>query len=308
MKIVFLGTPKFGADILEGLIADGRDIAAVVCQPDRPGNRNKIEVCPVKQTAQKHGVPVYQFEKISRDGAQQLKAVGADVFITAAYGQMLSEEILNIPKYGVFNAHGSLLPKYRGAAPVQYALLNGDDKTGVTIMKTDVAMDSGDIAEFRVVDITEQDNAATLLDKLAEQAVFALEKVLDDIESGQLVLRRQDDQSATYCGKITADMSKIDWKEDSRVIFNKIRAFNPNPIAFTTLGGNNFKIYDSRVVDCDIDGLPGEVVRCDKNAVIVRCGQGYLKLLTMQMAGGKALGYKDLVNGRKIKTGDILGQ
>lgn len=307
MKIVFLGTPKFGADILNGLLDAGREIVAVVCQPDRRGNRNKTEACQVKRVAEQRNLKVFQFEKISSDGAEDLKKLSADVFITAAYGQMLSEEILSIPKFGVFNAHGSLLPKYRGAAPVQTAIMNGDGETGVTIMKTCLAMDSGDIAARRKVDIAADDTAGTLLDKLAVQAVSALEEVLDKLENGSLSLEKQDEKSATYCGKISGEMAEIDWKMSAEEIFNRIRAFNPSPIASTTLNGVNFKIYQSEIVDGH-GGAPGEIVMCDKNAVVVSCGVGCLRLVSMQLSGGKVLGYRDFVNGRKIKTGDILGK
>ncbi len=307
MRIVFFGTPKFGADILEGLIASNHEIVAAVCQPDRKGNRNKLEVCQVKRVAEEHGIKILQYEKVSFGGVDELKALSADVFITAAYGQMLSQEILSIPKFGVFNAHGSLLPKYRGAAPVQTAIMNGDSKSGVTIMKTCLAMDSGDIAEQRTIEITEDDTAGTVLDKLAAEAVPALLEVLKRIEDGSLKLIKQNETEATYCGKITDKMAEIDWSSSAKKICNKIRAFNPTPIAVTTLNGVNFKIYQSKCVD-GVIGSPGEVVACDKNEVVVSCGTGCLSLISMQLAGGKILGFRDFVNGRKIKIGDILGR
>lgn len=308
MKIVFLGTPKFGADVLDILAKSKHQIVGVVCQPDRIGNRKKIEACAVKKLAERLDLTIFQFEKVSRDGVEQLKSLGADVFVTAAYGQILSQEVLDIAKYGVFNVHGSLLPKYRGAAPVQFALIEGEKQTGVTIMKTALSMDSGDIASQVVVDIQEEDNSQTILDKLAQCGANALLEVLDKIENNSLVLTPQDEQKATFCSKITTEMSKIDWNKSNVEIFNLIRGLNPNPVAFTTLDGVNFKIYDSRPVDCECDAQNGQVVECAKSSLTIKCGKGGLKLLTVQLSGGKMLGYKDFINGRKIKAGDVLGQ
>jgi len=308
MKIVFLGTPKFGADVLEILSKSKHQIVGVVCQPDRIGNRKKIESCHVKKKAVELNLPIFQFEKVSRDGIKELKQLEADVFVTAAYGQILSQEILDIPKYGVYNVHGSLLPKYRGAAPVQFALINGEKQTGVTIMKTALSMDSGDIAKKVVLNIEESDNTQTVLDKLANSGAQALLEVLDELEKDSLALVAQNEKEATYCSKISAEMAKIDWKKSNVEIFNLIRGLNPNPIAFTTLGAETFKIYDSRPIDAEFEGQIGEVVECGKNALTVKCGMGSLKLYVVQLSGGKALGYKDFINGRKIKIGDILGQ
>ena len=239
---------------------------------------------------------------------EQLKSLNADVFVTAAYGQILSQEVLDIAKYGVYNVHGSLLPKYRGAAPVQFALINGEQNTGVTIMKTALSMDSGDIADQVVVEIEECDNSQTILDKLAVAGANALLYVLEKLQNNTLVLTAQDEEKATFCSKITTEMSKIDWDKSNVEIFNLIRGLNPNPVAITTLEGVNFKIYDSRPVDCDVQAQNGEVIECSKASLTVKCGKGALKLLTVQLSGGKMLGYKDFINGRKIKTGDVLGK
>ena len=308
MKIVFLGTPKFGTDVLDVLAKSKHEIVGVVCQPDRIGNRKKIEACAVKKLATDLGLPVFQFEKVSRDGVEELTRLDADVFVTAAYGQILSQQVLDIAKYGVYNVHGSLLPKYRGAAPVQFALIDGEQKTGVTIMKTALSMDSGDIASQVVVDIEEGDNSQTILDKLAVVGAEELLNVLDKLQDNTLVLTPQDEQKATFCSKITTEMSKIDWSKSNVEIFNLIRGLNPNPVAFTTLDGVNFKIYDSRPVDCDEQAENGQVVECSKASLTIKCGKGGLKLLSVQLSGGKMLGFKDFINGRKIKTGDILGQ
>ncbi len=307
MNIVFLGTPEFGADVLRSLISSAHKVVAVVCQPDRAGNRNKVEVCPVKKLAQQHNLDIYQFENISKDGVSVLKQIAANIFVTAAYGQLLSREVLSIPKHGVYNVHGSLLPEYRGAAPVQFALLNGNKKTGVTIMKTALAMDSGDVALQKSVDIEEADNAETLLKKLAKLGGEALQEVLWQLQNNMLKLQPQDESKATFCKKITAEMAKINWNNKNLDIFNQIRAFNPSPVAYTVLNGDNFRIFDSRPTDCNIDAVNGQVIECSKLSLTVKCGSGALKLLSVQAAGGKVLGYKDFINGRKIKQGDILG-
>lgn len=308
MKIVFLGTPKFGADVLNILLKSRHEVAAVVCQPDREGNRKRVEICPVKVVAQANGIKLFQFEKISREGVDVLRGIDADAFITAAYGQMLSQEILSLPKYGVFNVHGSLLPKYRGAAPVQFALLNDESETGVSIMKTELEMDSGDVVKQVAVAINQDDNAATVLDKLADVGGQALLAFLDDLENGTAVFQKQDGAKATYCSKIGAETAKIDWSKSNNDIFNKIRALNPNPVANTSLDGVNLKIYDSRPSDFTASGACGEVVECSKKALTVQCGDGCLDILSLQLAGGKVLSFKDFVNGRKINKGDILGK
>lgn len=306
MKIVFFGTPQFGEKVLAALINAKQNVVAVVCQPDRAGNRNKVEFCPVKTLALQFGIEVLQYENVSRDGADDLKRFDADVFVTAAYGQILSQKILDIPKFGVFNVHGSLLPKYRGAAPVQFALLNGDRSTGVTIMKTALAMDSGDVVLQKTVEIEKQDNAETLLQKLATAGGDLLCEFLTKLQNNEVEFEQQDEANATYCSKITAEMAKIDWNRPAEEIFNLIRALNPNPVAFTHLKGAVFKIFASQVV-CGENGQPGEVLQCDKNAFKVQCGKDALALLEVQLAGGKKMDFKSFVNGRKVAAGDILG-
>lgn len=308
MKIVFFGTPQFGADVLNNLLKTNHTVSAVVCQPDSLGNRNKVVVCPVKQLALQQGLPCLQFEKVSKQGIDELKQLDADVFVTAAFGQILSQEILSLPRYGVFNVHGSLLPKYRGAAPVQFSIMNGDEITGVTIMKTALAMDSGPIAAQAQLKIEKEDNACDVLKKLADLGSEKLCKVLDLLEKGNLTLREQDEKEATYCKKIDNSISFIDWSKSAEEIFNLIRALNPNPVAYTFLNGNVFKIYKSEFCENRIEGENGLVASCDKNGLIVNCGKGSLKLLSVQIAGGKVLNFKDFINGRKIKTGDILGK
>ena len=290
MKIVFFGTPQFGADVLNNLLKTNHTVSAVVCQPDSLGNRNKVVVCPVKQLALQQGLPCLQFEKVSKQGIDELKQLDADVFVTAAFGQILSQEILSLPRYGVFNVHGSLLPKYRGAAPVQFSIMNGDEITGVTIMKTALAMDSGPIAAQAQLKIEKEDNACDVLKKLADLGSEKLCEVLDLLEKGNLTLREQDEKEATYCKKIDNSISFIDWSKSAEEIFNLI------------------KIYKSEFFENRMEGENGLVVNCDKNGLIVNCGKGSLKLLSVQIAGGKVLNFKDFINGRKIKTGDILGK
>jgi len=249
MKIVFMGTPEFAMKCLAGL--DDRNVVAVFTQPDRPSGRGKrMQAPPAKIYAQQMGLPVFQPEKIkSAQGLAMLGSLDADIFVVAAYGQLLSQKILDMPKYGAINVHASLLPKYRGASPIQQAIAHGDTTTGITIMQMDKGMDTGDMLLKREIAIDVDDTGGTLHDKLADIAPFALIDALDLIAAGKVTPEPQDDTLATHAPLITKQMAQIDWGEPPKDIVNMIRAYNPFPGAHTQLDGMQVKVWDAEIID-----------------------------------------------------------
>ena len=312
MKIVFLGAPKFGADILNGLLDAGREIVAVVCQPDRRGNRNKTEACQVKRVAEQRNLKVFQFEKLSSDGAEDLQKLSADVFITAAYGQMLSEEILSIPKFGVFNAHGSLLPKYRGAAPVQYAVIDGEKESGVTLMRMGTGLDTGDMIAKAVIPLAADETGGSLFDKLAQAGAKLLVETLPSVFDGTAVYEKQPEESPTpYAAMITKQMGLLDFSESAEKLERLIRGLNPWPSAYTFLEGKTLKIWKAAVSGMEYEknrqeALPGTVVLTDKEGIHVVCGEGRLILQEVQLEGKKRMDAAAFLRGFPIAAGTRL--
>ncbi len=309
MKIVFLGTPSFSVPSLNALISSRHQVLAVVCQPDKKvGREQKLVFSPVKELALKNGIKVLQYEKIRRDGVEELKSLGADIMVSCAYGQILSKEIIDIAPHGIINVHGSLLPKYRGAAPIQQSVIYGETETGITIMQTDVGIDSGDILSVVKTPIGEKETAGELFDRLSVLGADLLLETLDKIEKGTITPIKQDDSKATHVSMIKKQDAIIDWSQTATEIFNKVRGMNPWPIAFTHLNGKLLKIYRSEVVECDADKAAiGEVVKCDYNfGIVVKCGNGFLRIDELQEEGGKRLLSHDFVSGRKLSVGTIL--
>ena len=245
MKIVFMGTPDFAVPSLKALLEEKYDVVGVFCQPDRPkGRGHKLAACPVKEEAEKAGIPVFQPERIkSPEGVAMLKALEPDLCVTAAFGQLLSKEILDIPRFGTVNVHASLLPKHRGSAPVHYSILCGDEETGVTTMMTDIGMDTGDILLRASTKITDQDTAGTMTDKLAALGAELLIETLSMLTAGTLERRRQDESRATYEPKLTRETGRIDWQKDAFSVDRLVRGTDPWPGAFTTLGGETMKVF-----------------------------------------------------------------
>lgn len=306
MKIVFMGTPEFAIPSLEACHAE-HEVIAVISQPDRPrGRGGAVTPSPVKKRAQELNLPVYTFEKISKEGVEILKSLAPDIMVTAAYGQILSEEILNIAPHGVINVHGSILPNYRGSSPVQHSILNGDTETGVTIMQTAKEVDSGDIIEITKTPIKEGEGTISLLDRLSKIGAEALKKVLSDIDSGEATFTPQEHKKATFCKMLTKQDAVIDWSEGATTISLKMRAFDTMG-ASTTLNGGLMKVYNPTVYD-NLSGKAGEVIEAsDKTGVIVACGTGAVKIGEILLAGAKRTDSANLVRGRKIVKGDILG-
>ena len=305
MRILFLGTPDFAVAALERIVGTDNEVVGVVTQPDRKRNRGEVSFCPVKQFAVEKGIKVYQYESIRKEGVEDIKAINPDIMITCAFGQIISQEILDIPKYGVINIHASLLPKYRGSSPIQWCLVNGESKTGVTIMRTALAVDSGDILLQKEIDILPEENAGELFDRLAVLGGEAIVEALEIIKDGKAVYTPQDESKATHYPMISKEDGKIDWSKSAREVFNKMRGFTPWPSAFTTLDGKLFKILKCVVSDKIFDGKEGQVFVEERKAYVV-CGNGTVELKEVQLESKKAMPVSDFLLSGKLKTGVVL--
>ena len=302
-----MGTPDFAVPSLKKLIDEGYDVKLVVTQPDRPAGRGKkLTSPPVKVVAEKSGIPVYQPERIkeNKELKRELLNIEPDLIVVAAYGKILPEWLLNLPKYGTINVHASLLPKYRGASPIQWALLNGEEETGVTIMKVIPKLDAGDIISQRRVKIEKEDNAQTLHDKLAKAGAELLVETIPRYISGEIKPVPQNEEEATYCPQIKKEMGKIDWSRSSEEIFNQVRAFTPWPSAFTKFRGKLVKITKAQPVEGT--GKPGEVIRADRE-LIVATGSGALKIERLKPEGRKEISGEEFIRGYRVKVGDFFG-
>ena len=304
MRIVFMGTPDFAVPVLDALIAAGHEIAAVVSQPDREKDKKgNLLPTPVKKYAVEHALHVLQYDRIG-DHVAALAALRPDVMITAAFGQLLPPDVLTIAPYGVLNVHASLLPLYRGASPVQSALLAGETQTGVTIMRTDIGMDSGELLSRAVVSIAPFDTAQTLSETLSAQGARLLVQTLYKLEAGEIDAVPQDPAKATYCKKIRKADGLVDWDLSAQEIACRVRAFNPWPSAYTYLDGALLKIHAATAVEGNF-GAAGSIV-CENGCLTVACGVGGLQLHTVQLAGKKAMSAEEFLRGRKITAGTVL--
>ena len=307
MKIVFMGTPDFAVPVLKRLIDDGHDVGYVVTQPDRAGNRGKMIYSPVKQAALDAGIEVLQPDRISKDedALDKIQDFGPDVIIVVAYGQILKKNVLDIPVYGCFNVHASLLPKLRGASPIQHAILEGDDRAGVTIMKVDEGLDTGDMLISDSVE-TGRMNFEELHDALSIIGADLMSKALVLIEKGEAVFTKQDDSMSTYAGMIRKQDGRIDFKEPAEVTERKIRAFDPWPGAYCEFEGKTMKIWKADTGSSVDKCAAGEVISADEDGITVKCGEGVLIIKELQMPGKKRVSVKDFLLGHKIEEGTIL--
>lgn len=304
-----MGTPVFAVPVLDRLIDDGHQIIAVVTQPDRKKGRGKaVSISPVKQVAVNHGITVLQPERIRRkEVVGQLRALQPELFITCAYGQILSQAVLDIPEYGCINVHASLLPKYRGAAPIHRAVMNGEKTTGITTMMTDRGMDTGDILLKSEVKIDENMTSGDLHDILTMTGADLISKTLAKLGEGKLKRIPQDDSMATHAPMLSKKEGIIDWHNDSNTIHNKIRALNPWPGCFTSYKGKRMRLIKSSPVECSHNEIPGSIIDVNKSSLEVACGRGTLQILEMQFENGKAMSItqcwhnidKDAILGRK---------
>ncbi len=312
MRVVFMGTPDFAVGSLQALAESGKyDIAAVVTQPDRPkGRGRKIVMSPVKEYALMHAYEVYQPERIKNsEFVEVLRRLSPDIIVVAAFGQLLSKDILDLPRYGCINVHASLLPKYRGAAPIQYAIINGEKETGVTIMQMDVGMDTGAMLGKIRVAVGENMTLGELHDELRDKGAELLLDVMGEIERGSAVAEPQDSSAATYARMLDRSMEKIDWHKPVAELHNYVRGFDPAPGMFTLLpDGRSIKLFSSRVSSLTSSCEPGTVVAVSKRSFCVACGDGVLEFLEVQPESKKRIESGVFLNGRGVRQGDILGR
>lgn len=301
LKIVFAGTPDFAARHLAALLSSHHKVVAVYTQPDRPAGRGKkLTASPVKLLAQEHGIPVYQPASLKAEEAQQeLAAIGADIMVVVAYGLLLPKAVLDTPRLGCINVHGSILPRWRGAAPIQRAIWAGDTQTGVTIMQMDEGLDTGDMLKIATLDIDAKETSATLYERLAELGPQALVACLGDIASGNAVAEKQNDELANYAKKLSKEEAQIDWSMSAVAIERCIRAFNPWPMSHFSVADNNIKIWDADVEEENSDEAPGTILSADKKGIRVATGEGVLRLLSLQPPGKKAMSAADILNSRR---------
>lgn len=310
MRIVFMGTPDFAVGSLQALCESGKhEILAVVTQPDRPkGRGNKLLQTPVKEYALAHGLTVYQPQKVKTpEFVELLHELQPELIVVAAFGQFLSKEILELPKYGCINVHASLLPKYRGAAPIQYAIIKGEKESGVTIMQMDIGIDTGAMLDKVVVPIAENTTMGELHDALREQGAALLLQVIDKIAAGTAVAEPQDDAQATYATLLDRSMEHIDWSKTAQEVHNLIRGFNPAPSTFTKLpNGKSLKIWGSKMTDKSSAAAAGTVIETGKHSFFVACGEGVLEITEVQPESKKRMPAQVFLNGRGVQEGDLL--
>ena len=299
MRIVFAGTPDFAASHLQALLDAGRDIVAVYTQPDRPAGRGqKLAPSPVKQLAVQHGIAVYQPQTLRDPAAQaELAALQADLMVVVAYGLILPQVVLDIPRLGCINSHASLLPRWRGAAPIQRAVQAGDAESGVTVMQMEAGLDTGPMLLKVTTPISAEDTGGSLHDRLAQLGSAAVVEAVAKLAAGELKGEVQDDALATYAHKLNKDEARLDWSRPAIELERLVRAFHPWPICHSTLNGEALKVHAAQLHEGQ--GEPGTVLAADKNGLVVACGNGALRLTRLQLPGGKPLNFADLYNSRR---------
>lgn len=311
IRIVYMGTPDFAVEPLEAIIKAGYEVAAVVTQPDKQKGRGKeVKMTPVKECALRHGIPVFQPVKIKEpEAVAELEKYQAGLFVVAAFGQLLSEEILNMPEYGCINIHASLLPAYRGAAPIQWAVLNGEKESGVTIMQMDKGLDTGDMLLKRSVELSPTETGDSLHDKLMHLGAELIVEALSKLEKGELVPEKQKDELSSYAKKLTKAMGQIDWSKDAVSLERWIRGLNSWPSAYTFFGGKTLKIWEAQVAEENgaQKAEPGQVVSVSREGFTVACGQGALQILSLQLEGKKRVLTREFLLGYQVEPGMILG-
>ncbi|MDO4295366.1 MAG: methionyl-tRNA formyltransferase [bacterium] len=309
MRLVFMGTPDFAVATLDALVAAGHEIAAVVTQPDKPKGRGKnVLMTPVKERALFYQIPVYQPKRVREESfLQLLREMELDAIVVAAFGQILSQELLDIPKYGCINVHASLLPKYRGAAPINWVLLNGEKKTGITTMQMDAGLDTGDMLEKAELVIEEKETAGSLHDKLAKLGGELICSTLKKLEEGSLTPTKQEGESC-YAKMLEKSLGDIDWTQDAVTIERLVRGLNPWPSAYTHLDGQVLKIWEAEVSERESGEKAGSVFLVEKAAIWVQTGRGSLIIRDLQLQGKKRMDAAAFLRGFALKTGTLLGK
>ena len=305
-----MGTPDFSVGVLEEIIRAGHEVVLAVTQPDKPkGRGNAMQFPPVKECALSHGIEVFQPKKIREDAnVEYLKKFDADIFIVVAFGQILTKNILDMPKYGCVNVHASLLPKYRGAAPIQWAVINGDAITGVTTMRMDTGIDTGDMIAKKEVRLAKDETGGSLFEKLADVGAKLCVETMQLIKDGNATYTPQNSEAATHTSMISKELGNIDWKKPAVEIERLIRGLNPWPSAYTHLDDKAFKIWKAKVVDEANDYEPGCIVKAEKNELIVQTGDGQLALLEVQLAGKKRMDAGAFMRGYTVEEGTFFRQ
>jgi len=310
LRVVFWGTPDFAVESLKALLNSSHQVLAVVTQPDKPkGRGKKLQPPPVKVVAQDYGIPVLQPEKIknNKDLYEKLKNLKPDIFVVVAYGKILPEEIIELPKYKTINVHASLLPEYRGAAPIHRAIMEGKEKTGVCIMEITEELDAGDVYKCIEIPISQEDDIITVHNKLAKAGAELLIDVLNKIEKGEITKTPQDSSKATYARPIKKEEGKINWNRSAKEIFNQIRALKIWPKAFSDFRDKQIKIIDAEVIDENTKGEPGEIVQIIKGkGFVVQTGKGKILIKKVQFPNSKPISGDDAVRGYHIKIGEKL--
>ena len=308
MKIVFMGTPDFAVGTLEAIIEAGHEVVLVVTQPDKPkGRSGALQFTPVKECALAHGIEVFQPVKIRlEENVEFLKKYDADIFVVAAFGQILPKSILEMPKHGCINVHASLLPKYRGAAPIQWAVINGDPVTGVTIQQMDIGVDTGDIIVTKELEIAADETGGGLFDKLAVVGAEACLEAMTQIENGTATRTPQNHEEATHVSMISKEFGHIDWNKSAVEIERLIRGLNPWPSAYTKLDGKTFKIWKASVIAEDSGEKPGVICQVEKGSLGIQTGSGVLSLLEVQLEGKKRMEVDAFLRGYSVEKGTVL--
>lgn len=310
MRIVFMGTPEFAVPSLDILVKNGMDVVMVVTQPDKPKGRGyKVSYPPVKEYALKNNIPVMQPEKIgSSESVEQLKKLNPDLFVTCAFGQFLTQEVLDIPRYGTINVHGSLLPKYRGAAPIQWAIINGEEKTGVTTMLTALKLDAGDILMSREIPVDDDMTAGQLHDKMSVLGAELLLETIHALEQNTITPVPQNEAEATYAPRIVRETGKINWEASAVSVHNLVRGTDPWPGAYSYLGGRRIRIWKTKIRDKElISGKkPGTIIDVKRNFISVQTGKGVVDVFEIQYDGGKRMTVEQYLCGHEIKPGDCF--
>ena len=310
MRILFMGTPDFSVPTLEVLIESNHEVVGVVSQPDRPKGRGKqLQPTPVKEVALKHGIPVYQPARVREEGFDDLiKVLNIDLAIVIAFGQILPQSFLDIPKYGCINIHASLLPNYRGAGPIQRSIINGDAVTGVTTMMMDAGMDTGDILLKEELVIAADDTGGSLFEKLSLIGGPLLLKTIDQLEAGTLERIPQDNDLATYAPPLDKQLGNIDWKQTAVAIESLIRGLNPWPSAYSYINGKMIKMWEADIVEGLEGSKPGRIIEIDKAGFVVACGKGALHMNQIQLQGKKRMAAGDFLRGYNLEEGMMLSQ
>lgn len=305
MRVIFMGTPDFAVATLEEIIKAGHEVVLVVSQPDKAVGRSKaLKYTPVKACALAHGIEVYQPERVREEACvEYLRGYEPDIIIVEAFGQIIPKAILDMPRFGCVNVHASLLPKYRGAAPIQWAIINGDTVTGVTTQRMAEGIDTGDMIMKQEVIIREDETGGSLFDRLSETGAKLCVKTMEAIEAGTAVYTPQDESMATHTKKIYKELGSIDWSKDAKSIECLIRGLDPWPSAYTRLDDRTLKIWKAQVIPANFGDAPGCIVKVEKNRILVQTGEGTLSLLEVQLEGKKRMPVEAFLNGYEVKEG-----